>query len=324
MSGRRHAGRQPTRALSTAPSATVAGMPHDTASQRALRGGGAASRAVPVRCATTVDGNRISYQQAGPPDGPVVVLVHGLLSDSETWSGTIGPLAARGMRVYAVDLVGHGASATPPGTYLLDDFARFLAGFLDALGLESATICGHSLGGAIAVHFGYHYPDRVDRLVLVSAGGLGKEVNFALRALSVHGAEALTAAVLGRRPLQWFLRRRWIYRALRVRPARLANFQRVGRSLMERERRHAFFASLRGVIQPSGQRGSFLEMKYLAAQVPTLLVWSERDSIIPVRHALATHEHLPGSQLVVLPGGSHEPHRVHAERFADELRAFLA
>lgn len=277
-----------------------------------------------VRCTTTVDGYPISYQQAGPADGPVVVLIHGLLSDSETWSGTIGPLAARGLRVYAVDLVGHGASAAPPGTYLLDDFAQFLDGFLDALGLDSVTICGHSLGGAIAVHFGYHYPKRVERLVLVSAGGLGKEVNIALRALSVRGAEALTGAVLGRRPVQWLLRRRWIYRLLRIGPSRLANFRRVGRSLMWRERRHAFFASLRGVIRPSGQRGSFLEMKYLAAQVPTLLVWSERDGIIPVRHAHETHAHLPGSRLVVLPGGSHEPHRVHAEQFANEVCAFLA
>lgn len=276
-----------------------------------------------VRRTTTVHGNRISYQEAGPADGPVIVLVHGLLSDSETWSGTIGPLAARGLRVLAVDLLGHGASDAPRGRYLLDDFAVFLDGFLDALGLDRVTICGHSLGGAIAVHFGYHYPNRVERFVLVSAGGLGKEVNLALRALSVRGAEGLTGAVLGRRPVQWLLRRPWIYRVLRVRPERLANFRRVGRSLMLRDRRHAFFASLRGVIRPSGQRGSFLEMKYLAGQVPTLLVWSERDAIIPVRHAHATHEHLPGSRLVVLPGGTHEPHRVHAERVADEVRAFL-
>jgi pimeloyl-ACP methyl ester carboxylesterase len=276
-----------------------------------------------VRRTTTVAGVRICYQEAGPPDGPVVILVHGLLSDSETWSGTIGPLAARGLRVIAVDLVGHGGSDAPRCPYLLDDFAEFLDGFFDALGLDSATICGHSLGGAIAVHFGYHYPKRIERLVLVSAGGLGKEVNLALRALSIRGAEALTGAVLGRRPVQWLLRRQWIYRALRLRPERLANFRRVGRSLMLRDRRQAFFASLRGVIRPSGQRGSFLEMKYLADHVPTLLVWSERDAIIPVRHAHATHEHLPGSRLVVLPGSTHEPHRVHAECFADEVWALV-
>lgn len=276
-----------------------------------------------VRRTTTVDGVRISYQEAGPADGPAVVLVHGLLSDSETWSATIGPLASRGLRVIAVDMLGHGASDAPRCPYLLDDFAAFLDGFLDALGLDRATICGHSLGGAIAVHFGYHYPKRIERLVLVSAGGLGKEVNLALRALSIRGAESVTGAVLGRRSVQWLLRRPWIYRTLRLRPERLANFRRVGRSLMLRDRRQAFFASLRGVIRPSGQRGSFLEMKYLADHVPTLLVWSERDAIIPVRHALATHEHLPGSRLVVLPGSTHEPHRVHAECFADELRAFM-
>src|SRR4051812_2236078 len=115
-----------------------------------------------VRCVTTVHGNRISYQEAGPANGPVVLLIHGLLSDSETFSGTIGPLAERGIRVLAVDLIGHGASDAPQGAYLLDDFALFLDGFLDALGLDRVTICGHSLGGAIAVHFGYHYPEHIE------------------------------------------------------------------------------------------------------------------------------------------------------------------
>ncbi|MDT7575486.1 MAG: hypothetical protein QOH17_1819, partial [Pseudonocardiales bacterium] len=169
------------------------------------------------RRTVTVSGHRICYQEAGPADGPVIVLIHGLLSDSETWSGTIGPLAARGMRVLAVDLLGHGNSDAPRGQYLLDDFADFLGGFLDALGLESVIVCGHSLGGAIAVHFGYHHPQRVERLVLVSAGGLGKEVNLALRALSVPGAQALTGAVLGRRAVQWLVRKHWIYRWLRLR-----------------------------------------------------------------------------------------------------------
>jgi pimeloyl-ACP methyl ester carboxylesterase len=270
-----------------------------------------------------VDGNRIAYREAGPAGGPVIVLLHGLLSDSDTWSATIEPLARRGLHVFAVDLLGHGGSDAPRGLYLLDDFAIFLQGFLDALGLDTVTVCGHSLGGAIAVHFGFHYPERTARLVLVSAGGLGREVNLALRLLSVRGAEGLTAAVLGRRPVQWILRRRWIYRWLRLTPERFANFRRVGRSLMLAERRHAFFASLRGVIEPAGQRGSFIEMQYLAAHVPTLLVWSEGDPVIPVRHAEFTHEHLPGSRLVVVSGRSHEPHRRHADRFADEVDLFI-
>jgi pimeloyl-ACP methyl ester carboxylesterase len=265
----------------------------------------------------------MSYQECGSPDAPAVLLVHGLLSDSCTWTTDLQPLAAHGVRAIAVDLLGHGESDKPAGSYLLDDYARMLDSFLDALELKSATICGHSLGGAIAVHFGYHHPERVERLVLVSAGGLGREVSPALRMLALPGAEALTGAVMGRRLVQRILRSPRLHRLCRVTPARLPNLQRVGRTLFRADMRAAFFRSLRGVIGPRGQLGSFIEMKYLAAHVPTMLVWSDRDVIIPVAHAHRTHEHLPGSELVLFPGGGHEPHRRNAERFAAALAGFV-
>jgi pimeloyl-ACP methyl ester carboxylesterase len=270
-----------------------------------------------------VRGARISYQCAGDPTGPAVVLLHGLASDSDTWDRAIEPLAGRGLRVYAVDLLGHGASDKPAGGYLLDDFADQLDGFFAAAGIGRATLCGHSLGGAIAVHFGYHHPRRVERLVLVSAGGLGREVHPLLRAASVRGSE---------RVLRWAMRPRMralyasprLHRALRLTPDNLVNLRRAGRALGDEAGRAAFFASLRGVIEPGGQRGSFLEMRYLAEHVPTLIVWSERDGVIPVQHAHATRAHLPGSRLVVFPGGGHEPHRRHAAAFADAVADFVA
>lgn len=274
------------------------------------------------RSSVSVGPNRISYLEAGEPTAPPIVLVHGLLSDSGTWAENLAPLAARGLRPIALDLLGHGRSDAPRGSYRLDDFARLLDGFLDALGLTAATICGHSLGGAIAVHFGYHYPHRLDRLILVSSGGLGREVSPALRMLALPGAEALTGAVMGRRSVQRILRSSRVHRLFRVTPQRLVNLRRIGGSLFAANRRAAFFHSLRGVIAPSGQRGSFLEMRYLAAQVPTLLVWAERDVIIPVTHARITHAHLPGSELVVFPGGGHEPHRRNPEDFADSVAKF--
>lgn len=276
-----------------------------------------------TRSDVVVDGNRISYLGCGDVDGPAVLLVHGLLSDSGTWADDLEPLAQRGVHAIAVDLLGHGASDAPRGMYLLDDYAALLDRFMDALELKSATICGHSLGGAIAVHFGYHYPRRVERLVLVSAGGLGREVSLFLRMLSLPGAEALTGAVMGRRSVQRVLRSPRMHRLLRVPPERLVNLRRIGRCLLRADLRAAFFRSLRGVIAPSGQRGSFLEMKYLADHVPTMLVWAQRDVIIPVQHAHRTHEHLPGSELVVFPGGGHEPHRRNAAEFADAVASFV-
>lgn len=270
-----------------------------------------------------VDGNRIGYLECGDPEAPAVVLIHGLLSDSETWLDDLQPLADRGVRAIAVDLLGHGTSDKPVGLYRLDDFAIFLDGFLDAVQLKSATICGHSLGGAIAVHFGYHYPERVDRLILVSAGGLGREVSLALRLLSLPGVQWLTGAVMGRRFVQRILRSPLLHRLFRITPARMPNLRRVGRSLFQPDSRAAFFRSLRGVIGPRGQLGSFIEMEYLAAHLPTLLIWAQRDVIIPVAHAHNTHAHLPGSELVVFPGGGHEPHRRNAAEFASAVAAFV-
>ena len=184
-------------------------------------------------------------------------------------------------------------------------------------------MCGHSLGGAIAVHFGYHYPERVERLMLVSAGGLGREVSWGLRMLALPGAEAITGAVMGRSLVQHVLRSPVVHRAFRVTPDRLVNLRRIGRTLFRADMRAAFFRSLRGVIGPRGQLGSFIEMEYLEAQVPTMLVWSKRDVVIPVAHAHRTHAHLPGSELVVFPGGGHEPHRHNAAEFANAAATFI-
>lgn len=276
-----------------------------------------------ARRAVDVGGRRICFQEAGPADGAVVVLLHGLASDSSTWERAIGPLADHGLRVLAVDLLGHGGSAKPAGGYLLDDFAVFLDALFEALGIEAATVCGHSLGGAIAVHFAYHHPARVQRLVLVSAGGLGREVHPLLRAAALPGASRVLGVAMRPRLIRLY-RRPELHRALRLTPENLTNLRRAGRALGEQAGRAAFFAALRGVIEPAGQRGSFIEMRYLAEHMPTMLVWTEGDGVIPVAHAHAARAHLPGSRLVVFPGRGHEPHRGHAVEFADEVARFVA
>lgn len=276
-----------------------------------------------VRRSVRAGGHRLSYLSAGPDDGPALVLIHGLASDAGTWDRAIPALAARGLRVIAVDLLGHGESDKPRCGYELDDFARSLQAFFTAMGVQRATLCGHSLGGAIAVHFGYHYPECVERLVLVSAGGLGREVHLGLRAAALPGAASVLR--LAMRPgLRRLYGRPQLHRALRLRPEAVANLSRAGRALASEPGRTAFLAAVRAVIEPSGQRGSFIEMRYLATHVPTLLVWSERDAVIPVAHAHAARAHLPGSRLVVFPGGGHEPHRRHAEAFAHAVAEFVA
>lgn len=275
------------------------------------------------RKAVVAGGHRLAYQEAGPAEGPVVVLIHGLASDSDTWERALPQLAERGLRVIALDLIGHGQSDRPAAGYLLDDFAASLEAFFAAVGLDRATVGGHSLGGAIAVHFGYHHPERVERLILVSAGGLGREVHPMLRAAALPGASLALGAALRPRLIRLY-GRPGLHRVLRLTADNLANLRRTRRALERADGRAAFFAALRGVIAPSGQRGSFIEMRYLAEHVPTLLVWSERDGVIPVAHAHAAREHLPGSRLVVFPGRGHEPHRRNAVEFAAAVADFVA
>lgn len=264
----------------------------------------------------------MAISEAGPPDGPVVVLLHGLASDSDTWDRAFVPLAEHGLRTIAVDLIGHGRSDKAERSYLLDDFADSLRELFDVLGLESATVCGHSLGGAIAVHLAARHPDRVQRLVLVSAGGLGREVHPLLRAAALPVAPAVLRFAT-RPTMRRLYGRPRLHRALRLTPDNLVNLRRAGRALGSAEGQASFFASLRGVIEPGGQRGSFIDMGTLAADLPTLLVWNADDPVIPVAHARAAHEHLPGSRLVVFPESGHEPHRRSAQRFADEVADFV-
>jgi pimeloyl-ACP methyl ester carboxylesterase len=222
-----------------------------------------------------------------------------------------------------VDLLGHGYSDKPPGTYLLSDFTDSLHTFMDAIRLPAATLCGHSFGGAIAMYFGSRHPERVERVVLVSAGGLGREVHPVLRAAALPVAPVLLRLALGPR-LQRLYRRPGLHRALRLTPENVVNLRRAARALGTDAGQASFFASLRGVIAPSGQRAASREMRAFAERVPMLLIWNEGDPVIPVAHAHAhTERAKPYSRLVVFPSRGHEPHRRSAEQFADEVAAFI-
>src|SRR2546421_10126479 len=148
----------------------------------------------PRREEMRLHGRRISYLPAG--EGPVLLLVHGIASDSQTWRAAL-PLLARRATVIAPDLPGHGTSAKTPGDYSLGSLASSLRDLLIKLGHERATLVGHSLGGGVAMQFAYMFPERTERLVLVSSGGLGRAGNPLLRAATPARSELVVAAAVG-------------------------------------------------------------------------------------------------------------------------------
>jgi pimeloyl-ACP methyl ester carboxylesterase len=277
----------------------------------------------PRRANLYLDGYRMAYQDVGPVRGRAVLLIHGMVSDSTTWQRSIELLADRGLRVIAPDLLGHGDSDKPSTGYGIPSFADHLHLLLDHLKVRTATVVGHSYGAAVAMAMAYNHPQKVDRLVLVAAGGLGREIHPVFRAATLPGARAVLGLVVNERTATVYRRRR-LHRTLRLSPDVVTNLGRAGRGLSTKDGRRAFFETLHSAIRPSGQRGSMLELNYLHPEMPVLLVWSENDAIVPVEHARFTHARMVNSKLVVFPGSTHQPHHRNAERFAAEVAEFIA
>lgn len=267
-------------------------------------------------------GHRIAFRGAG--NGPVVVLLHGIGGTSATWEKVFGPLAER-FTVIAPDLIGHGESAKPRGDYSLGAHANGIRDLLLALGHESATFVGHSLGGGVAMQIAYQHPERCERLVLVDSGGLGREVSALLRAASLPGAEVLLPLLAhGRVTDAGRLAGRVLGRlGLRLQTD-LAEVARGHASLSDGEARAAFLHTLRTLVDPSGQRIDASDRLYLAREIPFLIVWGERDPIIPVAHGRAAHALVPGSRLEVFPAAGHFPHLDDPQRFVRVLVDFIA
>lgn len=266
-------------------------------------------------------GHPVAFRTAGA--GPVLMLVHGLAGSSVTWRRVM-PMLARRFTVVAPDLLGHGDSAKPRGEYSVSGHANLLRDLLTALGLDRATFVGQSFGGGVVMQLAYQFPERCERLVLVSSGGLGPEVGALLRGLSVPGAEHLLPLVCS--PALRDAASRvggWLgHIGLRASPA-VEEIWRSYAALADPAARRAFFRSLRAVIDLEGQSVSATDRLYLAAHVPTLVIWGARDTIIPVGHAYAAHRAIPGSRLEIFEATGHFLHCEAPDRFVETLFDFI-
>ncbi len=269
----------------------------------------------------TLYGHSITYVQRGT--GPVLLLIHGMAGSLETWRSVVGPLA-RNATVVAVDLPGHGASSATGGDYSLGSLAAGLRDLLTALGHDQATLVGHSLGGGIAMQFSYQFPEMTERLVLVSSGGLGLEVNRALRAASLPGAGLFLSVTAEATRRAWGAAGRVLGAANVPANPGLDELVRSYASLADADRRSAFLATVRSVVGLNGQTIAAGNSFYLAQDLPVLLVWGSEDPIIPVEHARAAHELLPHSTLAVFDDVGHFPHVEAPRRFVTTLEDFLA
>ena len=267
-------------------------------------------------------GHEVIYRTAG--SGPPLVIVHGMVNSSKHWRDVALKLAET-HTVIVPDLLGHGDTAAVRGDYSIGAHAAVIRDLLSALEIESATFVGHSLGGGIAMQFFYQFPHRVERLALISSGGLGRDVSPMLSGAALPGAAGLVwaashpgvlgtldgaGAVLGK--AGW---RKAVY---------LKAVTRALRPLQAPGARQAFLNSLRSVIDIHGQKVSAVDRLYLLGPIETLIVWGERDRTIPMQHGIDAHEQIPLSRFETLPRAAHFPNLEDPVGLSDVLGRWLA
>ncbi len=271
-------------------------------------------------CRIDVDGLPTRYLAAG--EGPPLILLHGVGDNALDWRWVL-PALARGHRVYAPDLPGSSGNAKRQADYSPAFFERFVAGFLDALGVERAAVVGNSLGGLVALRLALSAPGRVTALGLVAGAGLGRRVSPVLRSLSLPGYGKLAVAwgktrpgaaqrALGRTGLL-FARprhapREWLAEQYRL--ARLPGFL------------DAQLAIVRAQVGLRGQR-EVLADRLPALPTPTLVLWGARDRVLPRSQADEAIARLQNASLEILPDCGHMPHVECPDLFVAALGGFL-
>jgi pimeloyl-ACP methyl ester carboxylesterase len=242
------------------------------------------------RSVVEVPPHRIHAAEFGS-EGEPLVLLHGLSGSSRWWRRNV-PALARGARVVVPDVIGFGRTRVRGRLPPIGEIADLLAGWMDRLALEKVDLVGHSMGGQISVHLAARHPERVRRLVLVDAAGIPRPVTP--RALVRFAAE-LTPP------------RRWgdpFFLPTIVGDALLAGPRTILRAIG-----HILRDDVRALLPQ--------------VAAPTLVVWGELDTIIPVEHARDFREGIPGARLAVLRGAAHNPMVDRPDEFNRLVADFL-
>ena len=264
----------------------------------------------------TVNGIRTHYVAAGK--GEPLLLLHGLGASLMAWGLNIEPLSQE-FSVYAIDIPGHGDSEKPDLDYQMPTAINFVRGFMDALGLERASIAGSSMGGMIALRTAVEYPELVNRLVLVDAAGLGREVAWFLRAMSLPLVGELIENPSPRNTR--VLLSRIFYNPSLVQESLIREIYRT--RIMPGSKR-AVLRIIRGAIGLRGIHSKWImtnELEQLNS--PVLIVWGAQDRILPVSHATNAARIAPQVSLSIFDECGHWPQMERGNEFNRVALEFL-
>jgi pimeloyl-ACP methyl ester carboxylesterase len=266
-----------------------------------------------------IEGEPLNYVDIGSGDRPPVVFVHGLGGQWQNWLENI-PRAAQERRVIALDLPGFGLSPMPREKVTITGYGRTVNALCDRLGLGVVELVGNSMGGFIAAEVAIQFPQRVDRLVLVSAAGI-TSADLDRRPILTLGriATALTnwSAPLDRN-IASRAKARHLALALVARHPSLLKADLAYEGFFKGTGKPGFTDALVACL------GYDFRERLTEIGVPTLIVWGQQDSIIPVKDAHEFERLIPDSRLVVMAETGHISMAERPAAFNDLLMDFLA
>jgi 4,5:9,10-diseco-3-hydroxy-5,9,17-trioxoandrosta-1(10),2-diene-4-oate hydrolase len=270
----------------------------------------------------SVNGVQTRYWEAGSRGGPVLVLIHGLGGYIENWFFNFAPMSQQ-FRVYALDMFGFGRTDKPDNKrlYVYREFARFLHSFMQELRISEASLCGHSLGGGIALQFSLLFPEMVNKLVLIGSGGLGHRAYWGLHlaTLPAVGKIVTKPSLEGcRKALKNMvydisqIDEYWIELAYEI--ASLPGAQRS--QLYTLQMGMHLLGSRKAVIGP-------ILTNLSKIRADTLLVWGRQDKIIDFRYGVRAERRIPKARLLAIDKCGHGPHWEYIDKFNQAAIAFL-
>ncbi|MBI5671011.1 MAG: alpha/beta hydrolase [Chloroflexi bacterium] len=276
-----------------------------------------------------IEGVSVYYRQAGPADGPAVLLLHGFLGSTVNWDDTIPVLAEAGYHVIAFDRPPFGLSDKRPELdYSLEAQAALTAGLMDKLGIDRAALVGHSAGGAVAAQFALAYPERVSKLVLV-AGAIG--LNAADDAADSQASQAFSFLrdadpnnPLAQLALRAFFTSDFARNMLRE---SVSDPDRVTPELVERNSAYLKLRGWEAGLLAFTRDAQFdkPDLDSLAKmEIPVLLLWGEDDNTVPLAVGERLRDTFPNDTWKPYPNAGHMLMLDAGEAMHADLLAFLA
>jgi pimeloyl-ACP methyl ester carboxylesterase len=269
----------------------------------------------------TLHGYRRAFVKVG--SGPVLLLLHGLGCDHTTWDPVIEQLAAS-YTVIAPDLLGHGKSDKPRADYSVGGYANGMRDLITVLGIDKVTVVGHSFGGGVAMQFGYQFPERTQRVILVSSGGLGPEVTPAIRVITTPGFHQAMGVVTlpGIRHLTTATLRLMSHSGL-PHTRDLDEVAAIVDTFRDPRARSAISRVVKSVVDWRGQVVTMSDRAYLTAAMPMLLIWGDQDTVIPPGHLDNAARLAPGLRTEKVIDSGHFPHKDDPDLFVSILDDFM-